>query len=55
LLKKLVSHEGNGREIVDDGLEHRNRIPNVHPFHPAEARSQSRIQVLMPSKQQIPE
>lgn len=55
LLQEFVGHEGNGWEVVDDGLEDCNRVPYVHPLHAPKAGSQGSVQVPMPTKQEIPE
>jgi hypothetical protein len=37
LLQKLVGHEVDGREEVDNALENADSITDMHPFHAIEA------------------
>jgi hypothetical protein len=37
LLQKLVRHEIDGREEIDDALEDADCISDMHPFHTVEA------------------
>jgi hypothetical protein len=53
LRRKLVAHKVNGREKVKTTSEHGNCVSNVHPLCPTKAGFERRVEVLVPSKDEV--